>query len=281
MELPKQKLFPKLPLALVLALAVSQVLVTKVTYKEVAVVRPSFKTTVQNLPGKISNQIKSLVRHSQEIVSGPKESLFGRLMPPPWIQPEVKPTIISYQPPAYLPPTSIPKPTSSPPLSILTPQPIQTPTEGFPPSFYPTSTPSPLPSPTPPPTQLPELPPSQKKAKLLGLINQERQKNGTTFLNYNSNLDRAAQAHAEDMVKNNYFSHTSKDGSTPADRALRAGYGSSWVGENIAKGITDPNSIFEMWMGSSGHRQNMLNPTWKNAGLGVSANIWVLLLGAK
>lgn len=267
----KQKFFLKLPLALVLAFLGSQLLVTKVTYKEIPVVRPSFRIAIQNLPLKITTQIKKVAHRSKEVLP-------SRQLPPPWIEPEVKPTIIVYKPPAYTPPTSTPKPTSPPPTA--TPLPTQPP--GQPPlTPPPILTPTPLPSPTPLPTQPPELPPSQKKAQLLNIINQERQKNGIASLGYNSALDQAAQEHAEDMIKNNYFSHTGRDGSTPADRAIRAGYSTGWVGENIAKGSTSPSQIFSMWMGSSGHRQNMLNPAWKSAGVGVASTIWVLLLGAK
>lgn len=258
----KQKLFLKLPLALILAFFGSQLLVAKVTYNQVPVVRPSFKRTVQDLPSKITNQIKKITHRQQ--------------LPPPWIEPMVKPTIVAYKPPAYEPPTSTPKPTSPPPTA--TPLPTQPPGQ---PPLTPPPILTPTPSPTPLPTQPPELPPSQKKGQLLNLINQERNSHGITGLSYHKALDQAAQAHAEDMAKNNYFSHTGKDGSTPADRAIRAGYGSSWVGENIAKGTTNPNSIFNMWMGSAGHRQNMLNPAWKSTGIGVSGSTWVLLLGAK
>jgi len=83
------------------------------------------------------------------------------------------------------------------------------------------------------------------------------------------------------MNQNHYFDHIGRDGSTPADRAERAGYPSRWTGENIAAATSNPSQVFSMWMGSDGHRQNMLNPTWKSAGIGTAGNLWVLLLGAE
>ena len=263
----------KLFLSFFLAFLVSQILVTKVTFRENPILRPSFQQTVHNLPTKIVDQIRTIVSFPKRFFTQPQN-------PPPWIEPVIKPTIVAYKPPIYYPPTSTPKnpqPTATPST------PLPTPTPGYGPT--PTQSPynSPAPTNPPTPTSPADLPPSQKKSQLLDLINQERQKNNTAAIGYNSALNNASQAHAEDMYQNNYFNrdHSGRDGSSPSDRAERAGYGSRWVGENAAKGTTDPNSVFSMWMGSSGHRQNMLNPTWKSAGIGLGGNIWVLMLGAK
>jgi len=276
----------KLTASLLLAFLASQILVSKITYKESPVLRPSFQQSVHNLPTKILYQVK-------RIASLPSRLLTRRQNPPPWIEPVIKPTIVAYKPPIYYPPTSTPKPTRSPkptdpPLPTATPipQPPDSPITRYPdaPSPTPRSPNTPIPrispiSPTPTP-QSPQLP-SSPKSSLLSLINQERQKNGISSINSNTALNNAAQAHADDMVQNNYFSHTGRDGSSPADRAVRAGYGSRWTGENIAGGTRSPSQVFSMWMGSTGHRQNILNPAWKSAGIGLASNRWVLLLGAK
>ena len=270
----------KLTASLLLAFLASQILVTKVTFKENPVIKPSFQHFVHNLPTKIVDRIKS-------IANFPKRFFIGSQNPPPWIEQEIKPTIVAYKPPVFYPPTSTPQPTTPP---DYTPTPFKpTPTSANPTSLpgqptsapIPTSTSVPLSTSTPIPPTPPPAPPSQSKNELLSIINNERQKNGIGGLNFNTALGNAAQAHADDMVQNNYFSHTGRDGSSPADRAVRAGYGSRWTGENIAGGTRGPSQVFSMWMGSTGHRQNMLNPKWKSAGLGIAGNKWVLLLGAK
>jgi len=121
----------------------------------------------------------------------------------------------------------------------------------------------------------------------LTLINEERRKNGILPVGFQSALNNAAQTHADDMVVKNYFSHVSPDGKTPQDFARQAGY-SSWVGENLACGYPDPQRIFEMWMGSSGHRRNMLNPSWRSLGIGYNPGVcggcpycWCLIMGAE
>ena len=276
------KIFFKLFFFLLLAFIVSQLLVTKVTFKENPVLRPSFQQFVHNLSTKAVDQVRT-------IVNLPKKIFIGNQNPPPWIEPIIKPTIIAYKPPVFYPSTSTPKPTSFPDYTPTPPHPTSTlsPNEPTPlpgqPTFtpIPTSTPVPLPTSTPIPPTPPPAPPSQAKSELLSIINSERQKNGIGNLNFNTALGNAAQAHADDMYQNNYFSHTGRDGSSPSDRAIRAGYPTRSTGENIAAGTTSPSYIFNMWMGSTGHRQNMLNPTWKSAGIGLAGNIWVLLLGAK
>ncbi len=96
----------------------------------------------------------------------------------------------------------------------------------------------------------------------------------------NAQLRQAAQGHANDMSANNYFSHTSLDGSSFGDRINATGYSYCWGGENIAMGYPDTTSVFNGWMGSSGHRDNMLasQPTQFGLGHAPSGNYWVLVL---
>ena len=92
----------------------------------------------------------------------------------------------------------------------------------------------------------------------------------------NQMLQIAAGGHSEDMLANNYFSHTNLAGQSPSDRAAAAGY-PTWVGENISWGGTTGSvdqiqhvyqrhqRLFE----SSGHRRNMMNPNYEEIGVGV------------
>lgn len=92
-------------------------------------------------------------------------------------------------------------------------------------------------------------------------------------------LTEAAQLHAEDMVENNYLSHTSLDGSTPVDRVLAVGYDYAFIAENIAQGFVTEEAVIEAWMDSPGHAANILDPRAADFGLGVEDDTWVLLLG--
>jgi uncharacterized protein YkwD len=57
-----------------------------------------------------------------------------------------------------------------------------------------------------------------------------------------------------------------KDGSTPADRATRAGYPWRLVGENIASGNRTPQEAVQAWLDSPGHCANLMNPGFTEMG---------------
>ncbi len=80
----------------------------------------------------------------------------------------------------------------------------------------------------------------------------------------------AAQAHSADMAANDYFSHTSQDGRSFADRIRAAGYSGGAMAENIAAGQSSASSVMAGWMDSPGHRANILNCTYRHIGVGVA-----------
>jgi uncharacterized protein YkwD len=110
---------------------------------------------------------------------------------------------------------------------------------------------------------------------LLCLHNRERRAHGLRSLRPSGVLVRAAHAHAGDMVRGHYFDHVSRLGRTVSDRANRAGYGRRRdfvVGENIFYGLPPlptPARVFASWMGSAGHRRQLLDPRWRELGLAV------------
>lgn len=99
-------------------------------------------------------------------------------------------------------------------------------------------------------------------------------------LRVDERLNHAAQAHAEDMQRRNYFSHTSPNGDDAGDRARKAGYSWSSIGENIAWGQPTPESVVESWRNSRGHCTNMMNPAYQHIGVGKAGVYWVQALGA-
>ena len=101
-------------------------------------------------------------------------------------------------------------------------------------------------------------------------MNQERAKVGCRALTANASLQRAAQGHSADMAANNYFSHTSLDGRTFADRIRAAGYVGSLLAENIAAGQPTASAVMASWMSSPGHRANILNCAYTSLGVGLA-----------
>lgn len=111
--------------------------------------------------------------------------------------------------------------------------------------------------------------------QVFALTNAERQKVGLKALAWDTRIAAAAQKFAEDMKARNYYSHTGQDGSLPWDRMAREGYRGAAMGENIARGFTTPSMAVSAWMGSPGHRANILNAAYDATGVGQAGTIWV------
>jgi uncharacterized protein YkwD len=92
-------------------------------------------------------------------------------------------------------------------------------------------------------------------------------------LSVDGSLATAAQGHSDDMAAHDYFSHTSLNGATAQDRAEAAGF-NGLVGENIAAGQRSPQDVMAAWMGSAGHRANILNCDYTVIGVGLNTDGW-------
>jgi uncharacterized protein YkwD len=108
------------------------------------------------------------------------------------------------------------------------------------------------------------------------LANGDRVTDGLPPMSIDPVLTQAAQYHAEDMLRRNYFSHYSPEGESPADRLAAAGR-QGFPAENIA--MTEDHRIRRVqpqtietfqhqWMNSTGHRRNLMNPNYVRFGYG-------------
>jgi len=115
--------------------------------------------------------------------------------------------------------------------------------------------------------------------EVLILVNKARANEGLSSLKLNSALNLAAYLHSKDMKEQNYFDHIGKNGSEFYERAQQAGYNGFATGENIAYSINTAESVFDTWMNSSGHRENILKPTHTEMGIGEFDSYWTQLFG--
>ena len=107
--------------------------------------------------------------------------------------------------------------------------------------------------------------------RMLDLHNQTRASAGLRQLCVHPALQKAAEAHSQDMIDEDYFSHTSQDGTTFAQRIKLQGYNYRAAGENLAWGsgsLGAPDNIFKNWMNSSGHKANILSNSFREVGIG-------------
>jgi uncharacterized protein YkwD len=116
---------------------------------------------------------------------------------------------------------------------------------------------------------------AQLRTATVCLVNIERRKHGRAKLRANAGLALAGQRHARDMVERRYFAHDSLSGADFKARIARTGYlkdAGAILGENLAwgsQGKATPRSIVRSWMASPGHRANILQPKFREIGIGV------------
>jgi uncharacterized protein YkwD len=126
--------------------------------------------------------------------------------------------------------------------------------------------------------------PKELERRIFQLTNEGRRKNGLPPLDPDDSLALKAREKSDDMLKNNYFSHTSPEGKTIKDRMQEEKPASfrtiSRIGENIYMGSrfdysvdvkTQARMIVDGWMTSPGHRRNILDPNYTHLGVGVAA----------
>jgi uncharacterized protein YkwD len=107
--------------------------------------------------------------------------------------------------------------------------------------------------------------------RVLELTNIERSKVGAPPLKLSTELNSAAQAYSQVLASSDCFAHTCGPVPEMADRMGQAGY-QNWtaLGENIAAGYSTPEAVVAGWMGSPGHRDNLLSPSFSEIGLGLA-----------
>lgn len=121
--------------------------------------------------------------------------------------------------------------------------------------------------------------------QILNLVNEERAKVGADPLQINEQLDQAADLHSQDQANINTMSHTGSNGSDMGSRVQDSGYQYSTAGENVAAGYPDAEAVMAGWMGSDGHRENILDPNFEDLGIGYSVGddgnaYWTQVFGA-
>jgi uncharacterized protein YkwD len=131
--------------------------------------------------------------------------------------------------------------------------------------------------------------PDSQEWAFLSLINDYRTQNGLPTLTLSRALGAAAEQHSRDMANENYFNHTLSDGTSWSDNIRNHGYDADTaLGENIAAGRSAASDVFNLWLNSTTHRQNMLNPDFVAIGIGRASNsdstfvwYWTTTFGGK
>jgi uncharacterized protein YkwD len=115
----------------------------------------------------------------------------------------------------------------------------------------------------------------QAAAAVVCLVNRERARRDLPPLRQQPRLERAAERYSRDMVRRRFFSHTSPEGASVAERLRAVAYvrgARAWaVGETLAWGTGDlatPTAIVNAWLDSPRHRRVLLAPRYREVGVG-------------
>jgi uncharacterized protein YkwD len=107
--------------------------------------------------------------------------------------------------------------------------------------------------------------PAVLRSAVVCLVNQQRARHHLPALQPSLLLNHSAQAWTDAMVTTDQFTHGNFAG-----RISATGYVWRSAGENIATGFATPRTVVRAWMASTGHCQNILNPTYRNVGTGIN-----------
>ena len=114
------------------------------------------------------------------------------------------------------------------------------------------------------------LTPEEYKEKIFELINIEREKEEINLLEFSDEVSLLADVRAEESSI--LWSHARPNGRSRfasvfyTKGSYRCPYKSA--GENLSRGYSDPTNLFEGWMESDGHRENMLSDRYECVGIG-------------
>ncbi|MFA6593870.1 MAG: CAP domain-containing protein [Candidatus Buchananbacteria bacterium] len=103
--------------------------------------------------------------------------------------------------------------------------------------------------------------------EIVQLTNTYRQGLGLNSLSVNPRLTQAAIDRARDILAKQYFNHVSPDGRKFSDWVKDVGYKYFYVGENLAIDFNNSQEVFEAWLKSDGHRQNLERPEYQEIGV--------------
>lgn len=117
------------------------------------------------------------------------------------------------------------------------------------------------------------------------LVNLHRQRHGLQPVASSVRLNKIATDYACHMIEEGFFAHQDPlTGDGPSSRALSQKYLFFAIGENLAAGPQSAEDVMSRWMQSPSHRKIILDPTWRELGVGVRiggkyATYWVQEFG--
>ncbi len=131
---------------------------------------------------------------------------------------------------------------------------------------------------------------ASSESELVALTNRSRASAGLKALKIDSRLTSVARWRSKDMIQRDYFSHSIPGYGKVWDKLHAIGYCYNVAGENIGWNNYPDDvataAIHKMFMGSAGHRANILGKAWDVIGIGAykgptGKKMWTVLFADK
>ncbi len=106
------------------------------------------------------------------------------------------------------------------------------------------------------------------RARHVDTVNALRAERGLQPVQLSARLTAAALTHARDMSVQERAWHFGSDGTSPKDRAVRAGFQGRVFGENISESFDDEVTLFQSWLDDPVTRRVMLERRASSIGFG-------------
>lgn len=111
----------------------------------------------------------------------------------------------------------------------------------------------------------------RQEGKIVRLVNGIRADSGLHPLNVSGKLNQAANGHSWNMIVADFFSHTSRNGTTSSTR-IRRRRNANRVGEVLAYVPRSQRRgaawrVVQMWMNSPAHREVLMHPGFRRIGI--------------
>lgn len=122
------------------------------------------------------------------------------------------------------------------------------------------------------------------RQRALETLNTTRAEHGRAALALDPRLTEAAMAQSRSMSQQRRAWHFDAKGTSPLDRAQRAGYGAGIVGEVVSDTYETEVQTIATWMGSPEQAAILTSPAGQAVGIGVQQdadgrNWWTLVMG--
>lgn len=110
------------------------------------------------------------------------------------------------------------------------------------------------------------------------LVNARRLAAGCPKLKWDDRIAAIARDHSRDMVSRNFFNHINPDGKDSFERLKESKLFFSAAAENIALGPRTGKGVYDIWLRSPSHRENMLACRFTRHGVGRAGDRWTYVL---